>query len=425
METRRILQIVLGLIVLAILALAAITISTFAGSGEVQVVKEIVYDTQTPIETVNPRQNQGNLAVELVKTIQVQPPTSAEDAETKRGTQKRADSQGEPDLTTIGALLEQEDFVKRHLKLSRYAPQGWTVEWWGETKYGQWFYLVRYAFKDANITVGPAWLVDLKGAKAYPKNVLARLVMDPATDPTKDEYYDKHQQVVSALVSHRFDSGLSLGGALLIHFQNREETSEKDSILGWTIEHDRGPLFRAYFQWIEAGDPTYAEFEFDYQKKALKASNLQAADVMRIGEDFSKTERANIMPESYDPEAKPQKRWLGPSRKACASRKQRARCNTMAKMFEEREIIESLEWLLTAQAGSVEAFKLCKEDRKCKWSADEAEQAKDAYQISYIYDLEEKPEQRVSWQVSAKGDEIKPLDRISKAAWLAIHPRER
>lgn len=439
METRQILQIVLAVIILSIVGLGIFIFLSFGTKAQATVVKEVIVDNSAPPE-VNPYEKQGPTAVELVKVRTARVPATLSEDEKKaakknRGNQKEGEEEGPTETIPIATLLERDDFIKNTLKLDNYEKLGWKVQWWGETEFGEWFYLVTYAFKDAHITVGPSWLVDLKQAKVVPKNVLARVVMNPR-QAVSDDYYDKHKQVVSALASHRFESGLTLSGALLLHFENREESSEGDSILGWTIEHDRGTLFRAYFQWVEAGEPTYAEFEFDYEAKALKASNLQAADVMRIGEDFAKTERADIMPESYDPSAQRGKNWTGRAKKACSSRKMRDQCQSMSTMFEQREIVEALEWLLTAQAQNSESFKACKESRQCKWSSKPKDGAENVYVVSYIYNLGEdgnkdgeddgsatKGERTVAWEVALKDEKITPVDRISQAAWLAIHPR--
>ncbi len=417
MDTRQILQVVLAVIILAIVGLGGVLIyQTFATGGQTVVVEEIV-DNSSDKEQINPWATLGPKAIEIVQRERLSVP---EDLSVLSDEDKEIDD-AEMTKTTIGELIRDDAFIKDILKLDDLEKVGWEATWWGETRYGESFYLVRYAFKDAHITVGPAWLVDYTAVEAVPKNIMARVVTDPVK-AIDEEHYDKHQQVVSALASHRFESGLTLGGALLMHFEQREDSEKGDTILGWTIEHDRNDLFKAYFQWVEAGEPTYAEFEFDYDKKALKASNLQAADVMRIGEDFDKTQRADIKPESYDPNKRGRRRW---TKGACKRRPRLGPCRSLAAMVEQAEIVEALEWLLTAQAESAEVFEECKEAKRCKWGIKEKDGADDTYLISYIYDLEGKEEKRVGWEVALKkGDsEIKPTDRISTAAWRAINPR--
>jgi len=417
METRQILQIVLAVIFLSIIGLGVFIFFSIGAPADRVVVKEVITEAEQK-EEANPWEFQGEAATKLVQTrsVMVPPPENKDDKKRKKS------DDAEPTKSTVGKVLEDDAFIKDILKLGKYKKLGWNVQWWGETKHGEWFYLVSYQFEDANIKVGPTWLVDLKAAKVVPKNALARVVMQPSRR-ADDTYFDKEQQVVSALASHRFESGLTLGGALLMHFETREESAEGDTIIGWTIEHDRGSLFKAFFQFVEAGEPTYAEFEFDYDAKALKASNLQAADVMRIGEDFTKTERADIMPESYDPKAKASKRWTGKAKKACASRKLRDQCKSMATVFEQRQIVEALEWMLTAQAENAEAFRACKDDRKCRWSSKPKTEAKTEYIVQYLYDLDGKKEKAVAFEIALKDSSIKPLDKISQAAYSAINVR--
>lgn len=418
METRTILQIILATIFLLILGLGGYIAFKFTRKAGTVIVTEVIKDEGEKKEKINPWATKGATAIELVQRVAVNAPAEA----SPEDKDKKKDVKDAPlEQTTIGALLQRESFWHNTLKMPRESKPEWTVDWWGGTKYGPSFYMVRFAFKDAYITVGPSWLVDLKEAKIVPKNVLARVVMNPVK-AVEDTYYDKNRQVVSALVSHRFESGLNLGGALLMYFEQREESAEGDKILGWTIEHDRAQLFKAYFQWIEAGEPTYAEFEFDYDQKALKPANLQAASVMRIGEEFEKRERADIDPSSYDAEAKQEdKRWVGPTRKACQTPKLRDQCKALGSMLDQREVVEALEWLLTAQADSPDDFEACKRAQKCKWTSKPAREG--VYLVSYVFNIDGKKENSVSWEVALKDGQISPIDRRSTASWRAIYPR--
>lgn len=405
-----------------VLGLGVYILITFTKKAETVVVTRIIKDEGSQVEKKNPWEDKGDTAITIVKRQQVIVPITPAEGDKK----SKKDDAPKEETVSLGDLLKREEFLTKTLKMPASSKPKWTAEWWGETKFGPSFFLVSFSVKDANITVGPEWLVDLKKAKIVPKNVLARVAQQPVKGK-QDEFYDKHQQVVSALASHRFESKLNLAGALLMYFEQREEGTKDDKILGWTIEHDRGPLFKAYFQWIEAGEPTYAEFEFDYNRKALKASNLQAANVMRIGEDFEKKERAQIRPGSYDAEAKPGKRWTGPARKACKSSRARNKCKALAMMFQQREIVEALEWLLTAQVEDADQFEMCKKKRNCSWTS--KQEAKDVYKVSYIYNLKKNKDPkakgtRVSWAVNLKSGKIVPEDRRSQASYRAIYPRD-
>lgn len=435
MDTRNILKIILGLIIGLVLVVGGYLSFLLLRPARQQKVERIVVSAGEEKKKINPWANEGNVAILLVKSLRVVAPVEqtpdqiAEDRKNKRKKKKaKASSSLETEEVLVEALVKRASFYKNTLNLGALKEVGWKVQWWGETKYGPSFYLVRYVFKDAHIQVGPAWLVDLKSRKVVPKNVLARAVMEPLK-ATKDKYYDKHKQVVSALASHRFEAGINLSGALINYFETLRESSESkdgDKILGWTIDHDRGPLFKAYFQWIEAGVPTYAEFEFDYDRKALRAVNFQAANVMREGEDFSKKARVSIMAKSFNPKAPAGRRWMTG---ACRNRKllkRRARvrhqCKALATMLSQNDVVEALEWLLTAQVESSAAFTVCKDKRHCKWSAKPVNDHE--FEVSYIYKLKGGNEHKVGWKIGIKDAKITPLDRRSTAAWRSIHPRE-
>lgn len=416
METRRLLQIVLVVIVVLVVGMGSFIISSLTRKASKTVVKEVVVESAAQPERINAWSTKGAGAIELLKAQQVK----VHKEYTPEEQLKRKGQPPEEEVVKLGELLERESFIRNKLKISAPEKVGWSAQWWGETKYGPSYYLITYSYKDENILVGPQWLMDIKTGKVVPKNVLARVAMDPIKN-SEDAYHDKHEQVVSALTNHRFESSLNLSGALLMYFEQREEAKEGDKILGWTIIHDRGALFKAYFQWIDAGEPTYAEFEFDYDKKALKAINLQAATVMRIGEDFDKTTRVSILPNSYDPEAKADKRWVGPAAKQCQTDAAKDRCKAMSAVFEQREIVEALEWLLTAQSGKAEDFESCKSARNCSWGAKEVNEG--VYSISYNYNIDGKKARQVTWEIALKNSAITPKDRTSSASWLAVHPR--
>ena len=419
MDTRLFLQILLGVIVVSTVGLGSFIIYTLTREAETVVVQRVI-EAQAEEEPVNPWSVKGEAAIKLVQAQRVSVPKELVEKLKLEPAQGEELADNGSVETTVGELVEAPGFLEQKMPiLKNKEGLGWQAQWWGETRYGPSFFLVRHAFRDENITIGPAWLVDLKGAQIKPKNVLAQVVQQPSK-AGESEYYDKEGQVVSAITNHRFESGLNLGGALLLYFeglQRGEDHAESDTILGWTIDHDRGPLFKAYFQWIEAGDPTYAEFEFDYDRRALKAVNLQAAHIMRVGEDFEQAQKVDIMPASYDRD----KRWQGSARKACRSSKFQARCKAMETIFLQKDLIESLEWLLSAQANTPKEFEACKENRKCAWKADPQEGGD--YRVEYLYDLDGKKENKISWDVRLKTGVVEPLDRRSKLAYRAINPR--
>jgi hypothetical protein len=409
MDTRQILQIVLGVIVALITVVGVLMIYTLTRPAETVIVERVERPVDDVVERRNPWADQGDAAIALVRRVRAKSPVEA----SRRG-------QPEEPNKTFGELLEDESFVKEKLKVGTATAKGWQATWWGETQHGPSFFLVRYVFEDENIAVGPTWLVDIRSQKVVAKNVLAAVVEDPQ-EGVKSDYFDKAQQVVSAMTNHRFSNRMNLAGALLLYFEKRAEGADEDTILGWTIDHERGNLFRAYFQWSEGKARTYAEFEFDFDARALRPVNLQAAQIMRVGEDFPSTERVSIMPGSYDPKERvAARRWLGGARQVCQSPQHRDNCRAMATLLDQSELVEALEWLLTAQAKTAEEFEECKEARRCRWHAENLGEGK--YRVNYHYKLDE-TEQTISWEVLLGKESIEPVDRVSQLAYRAIHTR--
>lgn len=423
METRTILQIVLGSIIALIIGLGGFIIYELTREAEKVVVKEVIQPDV--VEYVNPWADKGPAAIALVKRMIVTPPLdpqaakNAEEAQKNKRGKKREDiDQEHVAPVTYEEALRNPEFQQKQLQISG-EPVGWGSVWWEETKFGPHFFLVRFAYKDHGITLGPQWVVDLRSQKVAAKNLPAMIVENP-TKGMQSEYYGKKQQVVSAISAHRFPSGINLGGALLLYFEQRSDADQEDNVIGWTIDHDRGNIFRAYFQWLENKEPVYAEFEFDYDRKALKPINLQAANLMSVGDDFER-QRVSIMPITYNPDASSSaQRWTGGARKSCRIPRNAASCNALAAVLDEKEVIEALEWLLTARANTAEEFDKCKQDRKCSWVT--SRKGDGQFNVKYVYDLKGK-EQSVSWDIDLKTKEVKPADRVSGVALSVIRAR--
>lgn len=411
MDTRLILQIVLGIIVALILVMGVVLLFAFLQDADTVVVDQVA-EEEVDEEQESPWAGQGDAAIAVVQRQEVE-----SDPDVDVG-----------DEATIGELIESEEFVEKTLNLTAVEPDGWDVEWWGETRFGPSYYLVRYNFVDENVVIGPAWLVELRSQKVVPKNVLAEVTTDPEAG-VDSEYYDQAQQVVSAMINHRFPTGLNLGGALLLYFEDHVDTADEDEVLGWTVDHSRQQLFEAYFQWTVDGEPVYATFEFDFEEHALRPANLQANEIMRVGEDFGAVDRVSIMPAMYDPdEPVASRRWQGPARNQCRQRAHRDGCEALATILDESELIETLEWTLTTHADSADAFADCQEVQEgqrrpeCRWEPNEHDERDDVYRVEYLYDIGE-GEQTIAWNVDLDAERIEPLDPISEVAYRAVRPR--
>ncbi len=394
METRRILQIVLGLVAVSVLLMGGIIVWELTRQPAV-IYEEVERSEPVETEQANPWEGRGSEAIDLVKETAVE---SVDDA---------AD---EAEMPTIGEVTGDDDFVEETLNLDPDLSSSWTAEWWAETKYGDSYYRVMHAFRDGAVEVGPTWVVDLDGQTVEPMNVTARAAMDPA-DARDSEYYDAAERVISALTRHTFRQGLTLAGALLIYFDRRAGEAA-DTVRGWTIQHQRGPRFKAYFQWSEGDDSNYAQFDFDYEERALRAVNLQAGNVMKVGESFDDVEPVDIRPASYDiGGADAASRWTGRAREMYRDPENRPPLKALDAVLRVDARIESIEWLMTAQAKTAEQFEACKEAKRCRWIP---RQNDDGVEVTYEYDLGDESGS-IIWRVNSD-DEVEPANRISRLA---------
>ena len=107
----------------------------------------------------------------------------------------------------------------------------------------------------------------------------------------------------------------------------------------------------------------------------------------------------------------------------------------MAEIYQNRELIEAVEWLLTSTAETAADFESCKKHRHCCWKASAAEGG--SYRVVYGYDLNADPSQpagacsaadgksTVSWFVNPKSNAIVPEKGLSDMAYRAVRPRSQ
>jgi hypothetical protein len=411
MTKRQILYAVLGFIATMILIMIAGVAVLLLTKPEAKIIWTDAQkkEAQKAVAKKGKWEGKEKVAISKVAAVKVDAPPTEEDKK------KRRKPEEVPKISL--AQLAEAGWFEETFKTENLEAAGWQASWAKDA-----WYFVSYNRKDGLVNVGPTWLVNLKTGRILPKNAMARAGMAPGAADASD-HFDRERQVIGSIANHNFESGVTLGGVMLIHFSELERSSDSDRIVGWTIVHDYGDAYRAYFQWIEDGEATYADFEFDYSKKALRSRNLQAANLMNIGGDFEPTERVSIMPASYNPEAPiASDRWLGKSRKACKSRGNAARCRALAKVLQDQALIESVEWLLTTRAGDASKFSSCKTDRRCKWTP----RVKKAgvFEVEYSYELggDEKGG-KATWLIDVKKNQITPQDELAEMAFLAVHPR--
>lgn len=415
MTRRQILYIILSFIITTLLLLTVAVILILSQKKDVQIVWADVEEQK--VEKTRKKgkwEEREKDAIALVRKLQVEDPAS-------RADKKRRRRGEEPEQVSLGDLAAR-NYFEETFQLKELEPLGWRARYLRDS-----YYFVSYHRSDGLVTVGPSWLVDLKAKKVLPKNAMALGVVHPE-DLAAKEYFERERQVIGAVSNHNFESGINLGGVMLIHFSKQRKKAEGDKLIGWTVVHDYGDNYRAYFQWIEGGEPSYADFEFDYAKKRLRGRNLLASNFMNLGRDFEPTERVGITPSSYNPEAaKARDRWTGPFRKACATPKYRTQCAATDKLLQDKAMIAAVEWLLTVKADSIEEFNACKKSvngavPNCSWAPEEVEEG--VYRIKYNYDLKSTGKGEIAWEIDLKKDQITPNNELAELAFRAVHSRK-
>lgn len=417
MTKRQILYAVLGFMATMIFVMIAGVVVLLITKPEAKIIwtDAAKKEAQKTVRKKGKWEDKEKQAISKVAAVEVDAPESEEDKKAR----KRKKPEEVP-KTNLGSLA-RSGWFEQTFKTGDLEDAGWQASWAKDA-----WYFVSYNRRDGLINVGPTWLVNVQDGRILPKNAMARAGMMPDLANAK-EHFEREQQVIGSIANHNFESGVTLGGIMLIHFSGLERTEDGDRIVGWTIVHDYGNAYRAYFQWIEDGEATYADFEFDYAQKALRSRNLQAANLMNLGGDFEPTERVSIMPASYNPEAEqPGDRWLGKSRSACKTRANAARCRALAKVLQDQALIESVEWLLTTRAGDASKFSACKDDQRCKWTP--RVKAAGVFEVEYSYELEGDDEVgradgKATWLIDVKKNQITPQDELAEMAFLAVHPR--
>ncbi len=291
-------------------------------------------------------------------------------------------------------------------------------------------YEVYLDYRDEEVVVGPVWVVDVETGDVVPRNEMAQLFeITPDNFDNIQEIQSKPARVVRAITSHKFQSGIELGGVFLLHFINRAERqrNEGDRIIGWTVQHDFREYYNAFFQWVEGGEHRVARFRFNWKAQRLEPRGLLAIDLMAEGEDRAPASPVSIWPQSYknDLNIPRQARWLSG---ACKDGDNRSLCNAFAKVLEQHHFIESVQWLLTSGESAAEKFRDCQERQQCRWNivlasgADNPDNNENLFKIEYEYVIGGR-KSSIGFMVDSETDTITPLDEISGWAFWSVTPR--
>ncbi len=345
-----------------------------------------------------------------------------------------------PATTSIERLVDAQ-FLEKSFNMSYLKKGEWraihldTDAGMGAEQIPDPYYEVYLDFHDESVVVGPVWIVDLETKLVLPRNDMAS-IFDRNLQNYKEvnEKKERPGNVIRAIVSHKFDNGIDLGGVFLLHFLQmaNKPKHENDRIIGWTVMQEFENDYSAYFQWIQLDEVRVAKFKFDWETKTLSPRGLQAIDLMTLGENMDTLRAADIYPSGYNKEhPKRIERWEKkdhPCRGKDVSTQRL--CNAFITVLEQQEFISAMEWLLTGgKPNGARAIDECKEERKCSWSfkladGEDVNPTKDdnLFEVDYKYELNNRPSV-VRFLVNSKDESIKPLDKISQWAYWSVAPR--
>ncbi|MFA5624130.1 MAG: hypothetical protein WC966_03595 [Bradymonadales bacterium] len=298
------------------------------------------------------------------------------------------------------------------------------------------YYEVYLDYFDESVAVGPVWIVNVETGFVVPRNDMARVFDNTVRNYERSkELIDRPASVVRAIISHKFGSGIELGGVFLLYFLKLANTPghEDDRIVGWTVAqdfkgNDGNDFYNAYFQWVEGKESRVAKFRFNWTNQSLEPRGLIAIDLMRAGENLSFLKNINILPEDYinNPNIPRRARW---SAGACKGSDFVQLCTAFTMVLEQHEFINALQWLITNGESDVSsAFQKCKDDRVCKWNLIPApdelnpDKSENLFKIGYQYDIG-KGAKSINFLVNSETGSVVPLDKISQWAYWSVTPR--
>ena len=296
------------------------------------------------------------------------------------------------------------------------------------------YYEVYLYYRDEGVKIGPVWVVNLYDKSVTPRNEMAEAFDRTVRDYKEiDEKLKRPEAVVRAIISHKFESGIELGGVFLLHFMNLTKSKDPahadDHIIGWTVEHEYRDFYNAYFQWFEKGETRVAKFRFDWGTQRLEPKGLLAIDLMAEGEKLNTLRQIDILPDGYVNNLNIPRKARWPKGTPCSTDDVKQLCTAFVKVLEQQEFIHALQWLMTGgRSNADEDFKRCKVSRKCFWQPQEApeevnpEKNSNLFQIGYHYDFG-KGEQVINFLVDSEKETITPLDNISRWAYWSVSPR--
>lgn len=315
--------------------------------------------------------------------------------------------QGTDGPTTIGARIGDGALTTRVEALAR--PGVSDGEWRAKRLQEHTVYQVDFVHTFHSVEFGPTWYVqmDAEGpapegsSGVVPVNGLAKHLHAPDLDEGL-RYLNRADEVLQALTEHRFRGGTRLGSALLVFFAGRADETER-RIIGWHVvpeATDPGEelLYRAFFQWEEGGVIQDAWWEVNLLNRDFRARDLQANEIMAMGESVAASDVVDIRPRTMDL-SEPPSRERDPRRRA------------LRHLLANDRLVEAVGTLLGFRARNVEL-------EYVGWEP-QVTAERHVYDLACIF-KEGDDEVRVTWRVDANSGETTPTSDIAVTAQLAL-----
>lgn len=285
--------------------------------------------------------------------------------------------------------------------------------WTGRRIQNTTVYEVRHLFTYHGLNFGPRWLVQLDPEGLQPDgsggvlatNALAKL-LESADPSTLWRYFNRSEEVLTALTEHRFDSGVRLAASLLIYFQGRlGEQSELD-VIGWAIVPEeidpQGEMvYRAVFQWNEGDRVEDAVWQVSYQggQPTFRPRDRRADEIMALGAQTQATDVLDIRPMSMREDVNPLT-----ERDDCR--------RALRYLLADTRIVEAVGAVLAHRARTTSLEYL-------NWHVDV--NAEDPSRCTVEYNYKQAGEERaVVWQVAHGTGERYPIDEIAVVAERSV-----
>lgn len=375
-------------------------------------------------------------AIDIVRNYKVQKPEyiDALYQKIKNGTEINV----EPGMVTIDSLVENQllenRFDMKFLQKGEWRALHLDTDMDGANQTPDPQYEVYLDYHDESVVVGPVWIVDVTTKEVIPRNAMAS-VFDRSIFNYEEveENLKRPAGVIGAISAHTFENGkMNFGGVILLHFVQMaaKENHSQDDIIGWTVMHEFGDDYSAYFQWKELNEIHVAKFIFNWETKQFEPRGIEASRLMKYGDEQSEVKEINIYPNDYTNNLGIPRMERWPKKHACRNKDYKDLCNAFVKVLEQQEFISALAWLITdGQNDASPRVERCKSDKKCKWETKQASgefnpnNKPELMQIGYIYDDKSGNSQKVSFLVDSQKETITPFDKLSRWAYFAVTPR--